>query len=78
MSCQPTESSRNSSVLNAAGLALLIKIGGPSGINYIGLTARICGIAKRSGTDQHGPLLQMEKRQEKLIIFFFPLIFRIL
>lgn len=27
MSCQPKESSRNSSVLNAAGLALLIKIG---------------------------------------------------
>lgn len=37
---------------------------GPSGINYTGLTARICGIAKRSGTGQHGPLLQMGKLQE--------------
>lgn len=43
---------------------------GPSGINYTGLTARICGIAKHSGTGQHGPLLQMGKLQEKLIIFF--------
>lgn len=43
---------------------------GPSGINYISLTARICGIEKRSGTDQHRPLLQTGKLQEKLIIFF--------
>lgn len=41
---------------------------GPSGINYTGLTARICGIAKCSGTDQHR--LQTGKLQEKLIIFF--------
>lgn len=44
---------------------------GPSGINYTGLTARIHGIEKHSGTDQHQPLLQMGKLQEKLIIFFF-------
>lgn len=43
---------------------------GPSGINYTSLTARICGIAKCSGTDQHGLLLQTGKLQEKLIIFF--------
>lgn len=43
---------------------------GPSGINYTGLTARIRGIAKCSGTDQHRPLLWTGKLQEKLIIFF--------
>jgi len=44
---------------------------GPSGINYTGLTARIRGIAKCSGTDQHRPLLRTEKLLEKLIFFFF-------
>ena len=43
---------------------------GLSGINYISLPEGIRGIAKRSGTDQHGlPLLQTEKLQEKLISF---------
>jgi hypothetical protein len=42
---------------------------GPSGINYTSLPARICGIAKFSGTDRHGPLPLKRKLQEKAIIF---------
>lgn len=44
---------------------------GPSGINYTGLTARIHGIEKHSGTDQHQPLLQMGKAAGETNHFFF-------
>lgn len=70
MSCQPKESSRNSSVLNAAGLALLIKIGVLQELITPALQQEFVELRNGSGTDQHGPLLQMEKLQEKLIIFF--------
>lgn len=56
-----------------SSLAVLIKVGGLSGINYISLTEGIRGIAKRSGTDQHGLPLQTRKLQKKLIFFSLPI-----
>lgn len=44
---------------------------GLSGINYISLPEGIRGMAKGSGTDQHGLPLRTRKRQKKLIFFSF-------
>lgn len=67
MDCQPGESSRSSPVLNTAS-GSSNKSWGPSGINYTSLPAGIRGIAKHSGTDQHGGRCKPGSCRETLIM----------